>query len=609
MLPTLRINVVKHDEEIFKNTLSNDAIIYVPGSSQSIRFGCHGTELTPSLLSIDAFSFSSPHVAFQCPVDVKEVLEVKNDIIIGDNGALGIGSSNFDSTSTQLHVRGEILVDDGDVQTNFDGSSNIQLSRTIQVAEQTLEGDTLFTRGNGEGFSVPIDRINYVNKLARRAPPIGSLSWVMLGSSNASFTSEYLLADGSEVSESNFPELFQVYGDKYGIASTGNFRLPKMIGYEDTRDDLGITVNKSKLGRFEGGGDFVYTGFDNGLIKIRTSDMTIAQIDVGDSNVDAIDIFYDGGAGNAGNQGQGGGGGPSTRDNSRILRSIALSPDGQYIYAGSQSDNLTRKIDTSTMSNVESFSNFDGGALALAISSDGEFLYHPVSNPVVNTSLFQLLKVRTSDMVQEGPSFDKVTNNMGGIAISPDDKFVYTGHSTVYKIDVDTMIDVASLINPANAIIHGAVVSPDGTFFYFSSSNSIYKVRTSDMLIVGTFSSASGVIIYRIDIDQFGQYIYSGNSQNEVQKIATDVMEQVVGGLFTGHESNVITVGISPDGQFLYSGSFDRTLRKIDVEDMSEVSLITDVYLNPDLTTDAKVSAGIRVSGTKFFVRPLILAK
>ena len=56
-------------------------------------------------------------------------------------------------------------------------------------------------------------------------------------------SSSYVVADGSEVDRATYPDLFNIFRNSYGESTNSNsFRLPKLIGYSLSNDDLKVRV-------------------------------------------------------------------------------------------------------------------------------------------------------------------------------------------------------------------------------------------------------------------------------------------------------------------------------------------------------------------------------
>ena len=76
---------------------------------------------------------------------------------------------------------------------------------------------------------------------------IGTLSWVIAGDGTLTPSSKYLLADGSEVLKSEYPLLFELFGNRFGTASDPGtlFVLPDLRENKLKKDVGGEVVDIS----------------------------------------------------------------------------------------------------------------------------------------------------------------------------------------------------------------------------------------------------------------------------------------------------------------------------------------------------------------------------
>jgi len=62
----------------------------------------------------------------------------------------------------------------------------------------------------------------------------------------------WLPCDGSEVAQGDYPDLYAVIGDNFGVASVGNFRLPDMRGRTGAGVGTGAGIAEVTLGQMYG---------------------------------------------------------------------------------------------------------------------------------------------------------------------------------------------------------------------------------------------------------------------------------------------------------------------------------------------------------------------
>ena len=217
-----KIKLAADDGSIFSDSSTNDVLLFVSDPSQVMRIGAskEASEGSPQLssLSIDASS-SSPRTEFHSPVSIENSLEVESNITI-TQGSLGIGQEATPGIRLEvgedfLTGRRGILIEGGDL-TVTNGENAISLSRAVRGVEEISEGQVRFTRGDDTSFDVQVTASGAeLDELVEQVPPVGTLTWVMRGFQREDPTSKYLVADGSEVSQTEYPELFEIFGNTY----------------------------------------------------------------------------------------------------------------------------------------------------------------------------------------------------------------------------------------------------------------------------------------------------------------------------------------------------------------------------------------------------------
>ena len=249
-MASAQIKFAKQNGSIFTDSIKEDFLICAGEPSQTILLGASKKRTEgstkPSTISIAPVNTvaSSSSSLIRSHVKMDDTLGVDNDVKI-KQGALLFGSST-PSTTAKLDLNGNVLIQGGDV-TLSNGNDVVKLSEGLIGAQDDSNGILRFTRFNGSGFDVQISAAgNVIDDLVDRSPPVGTLMWVMLGQVQEDLNTSYLLADGSEVSQTEYPELFQIFNNAYGEAeSSGNFRLPKLTGFSDQRNNLQVNVKET----------------------------------------------------------------------------------------------------------------------------------------------------------------------------------------------------------------------------------------------------------------------------------------------------------------------------------------------------------------------------
>lgn len=141
--------------------------------------------------------------------------------------ALSSDISTFNSTVAALQTAVDGKID----KSIFNGARQLLVS-TAANTPSTLtasgtDGLVLGISGGNLDWINPATQIAYVNT----SVPIGTIVQYAVGTSTTSSVPEgWLVLDGSEQSISNYPDLFALYGTRYGGNGTTTFRLPDAGG-------------------------------------------------------------------------------------------------------------------------------------------------------------------------------------------------------------------------------------------------------------------------------------------------------------------------------------------------------------------------------------------
>lgn len=422
--------------------------------------------------------------------------------------------------------------------------------------------------------------------------PIGSLHWVLSGS--APVSDNYVLADGSELDSTEYPELATFFGQTYGVPSqAGKFKLPKIM-YGD---------NKPKIkGSLQGPLTIVYSGgFDNTTRKINVDSSPMTQVGIfeGDTKgIASIAVSSDGdflysGVDDRSWSGDGGNGNVRKIDASTMnsvaifngssingengpdVRVLVVSPDDRFVYFGGY-DYLVQKLNASDLTDTNViYKGHSDGVLGLACSPDGQFVF----SGSVDTSV---RKLKTTDLTAV-EVFAK--QEINAIAIAPDDTFIYIAsenQAILRKLNASDLTQVA-LYSGEGLSIDGISVSPDGVYVYIieylgyfnSTHNStLQKLNVSDFSEVAqhTVNGLNGVVTASPD----GLYVFCSH-KNIVDGLT--VVEQLnagdltVVGSFTGHSTSVTKIVVSPDSSYVYTASRDNTVRRLNAGTMDQSAI------------------------------------
>jgi len=116
---------------------------------------------------------------------------------------------------------------------------------------------------------------------------------------------------------------------------------------------------------------------------------------------------------------------------SDYVYSVAVSPNGNYVYSGSKDDTV-KKIDASTREVVWTFTGHSDYVHSVAVSPDGNYVYSGSNDKAVR-------KINASTGAEVW-TFGGHSEAVHSVAVSPDGNYVYSGSfdDTVKKINAST---------------------------------------------------------------------------------------------------------------------------------------------------------------------------
>ncbi|MEM3846376.1 MAG: YncE family protein [Candidatus Parvarchaeota archaeon] len=227
--------------------------------------------------------------------------------------------------------------------------------------------------------------------------------------------------------------------------------------------------------------------------------------------------------------------------------SVAITPNGQYVYVTNYNSNTTSVISTSTNSVLKNISvgySPDG----VAITPNGQYAY--VTN--VGTNSVSVISTSTNSVV----STISVGSNPQGVAITPNGQYAYVvnagygaGGATVSVISTSTNSVVSTIsvgTDPRNVAI-----TPNGQYAYVTNSGSgagttISVISTSTNSVVSTISVSTWP--NGITITPNGQYAYVTNSASNLVSVISTSTNQVVATITTPANSNPCGISYGPLG-------------------------------------------------------------
>ena len=221
---------------------------------------------------------------------------------------------------------------------------------------------------------------------------------------------------------------------------------------------------------------------------------------------------------------------------------IAITPDGNFLYVANQSDNNVSVIDTSTNTVVGSPIGVQVAPTGAAASPDGNFVY--VTNFTSGT--VSVIATSTNTVV------DTVTVGAGpaSVAVSPDGSRVYTasngfGPGSVSVIDTSTNTVAATVTVGTQP--RGVAVTPDGNFVYATNaaSGTVSVIRTSDNMVIDTITVQT--LPQGVDVTPDGDFVYVANQGPGTVSVIDTLTNTVVDTISVGN----VSWGPSAFGKFI----------------------------------------------------------
>jgi uncharacterized delta-60 repeat protein len=259
------------------------------------------------------------------------------------------------------------------------------------------------------------------------------------------------------------------------------------------------------------------------------------------------------------------------------VNSVAFSPDGKYVVSGSD-DNTVRVWETVTGKEVARMTH-EGKVLSVIFSPDKRYV---ISGGEDGTA--RVWEART------GKAISKVKHDgwVVSLAISPDSRYVLSadGDSTARAWELATGKEIAKMVHESGVYV--VAFNPDGQLAVSSGCDKRDKPGHCIKSSVRVWETSTGREISRMAHDDLvksvafspnGMYVVSGSWDCTARVWEVRTGKEIAN---VTHDDWVNSVAFSSDGKYIISGSNDSTARVWEAATGKEIGRVThekgDVY-------------------------------
>jgi WD40 repeat protein/serine/threonine protein kinase len=289
----------------------------------------------------------------------------------------------------------------------------------------------------------------------------------------------------------------------------------------------------------------------------------------------------------------------SFEGHTRVVNSVAFSPDGRFALSGSWEE--VRLWDLATEQCLRTFEVHAGYQSSMAFSPDGRFALSGTDPLIVGFDKEAPLVLRLWD-VATGHCL-RTFEGHAPLALSPDGRYALSGGGEK-KVDCVFYLSRLRLWDlptgqclrtfegheeheEYGGSVQSVAFSPDGRFILTGSGENTLRLRdVATGQILRTFEGHKKEI-NSLAFSPDGRFALSGSSDKALR--LWDVATGKCLRTFEGHEKEINSIAFSPDGRFALSGSWDETVRLWDVATgqclrtfEGHTSSVSSVAISPD---------------------------
>ncbi len=252
------------------------------------------------------------------------------------------------------------------------------------------------------------------------------------------------------------------------------------------------------------------------------------------------------------------------------IRTVAFSPDGQFVVSGGD-DNTARVWESTTGKEITRLAH-GGPVTDVVFNQDGR---HVLTGSEDSTT--RIWDTRTGDNL----AFLLHTGGVRVVAYSPDEKFVLSGSDddTTRIWDVAAKTELMRLSETGDVL--SAAYSPNGLYVATGGADGTAHVwRIADGQEISRVNH--GIRVRAVAFSPDGQFTLSAGCdeldiRSNCAKGSAHIWETTTGKEISrlDEDNEILSAAFSPDGKYVLTGSFDGTARLWRVADGQEVCRMT----------------------------------